>query len=105
MAEFKALSGLLQELEEAELRYERKTERFDDAAIAAATAEFNVFLERAAKAVLADLGNPADGEDLLAAWRPAAPGDTWFGAEPGRFLRHILETGIVRRGSPGDAFA
>ena len=50
---------LLPEIEEAEMRFTRKTSKtYDDAVIAAATAEYNAVLERSARAMLEDLGHP-----------------------------------------------
>ncbi len=106
MPDLKSLGKMLSAIEDAELRFTRKTAHtFDDATIAAATKEYNVVLERAAHAILEDLGHPDDEELLMLKWRPTPLCDTWFGPEPANFLRHAVQTGMIQRDEYPDSSA
>ena len=104
MTAFKALGQMLPEIEEAEMRFTRKTSKtYDDAVIAAATAEYNAVLERSARAMLEDLGHPDDEDMLMANWKPTPLCDTWFSTEPADFLRHAVQTGLFHRAALPDS--
>lgn len=97
--DFPRLRALTSTIDEAEARYSMKTSKtYDHAKIAAAAADFNAVLEQAARAIAEDLGNDATARAYLEEWRPTSSTDTWFGPDPGKFLRHVLETGKVHRG-------
>lgn len=103
MTAYPQLQDLLARIEEAESRYETKTAKtYNEAVIAAAVAEYNAVLEQAAQALIEDLGTPSDADKILTHWRPETPTDTWFGPDPGDYLRDILRTGVIHRGELPD---
>jgi len=95
MTNFPSLDNLIGEVEHAEAIFDLKTAKtYDDKVVAAAAADFNRVLEKAANAIVKDIGD-AHAETYLDAWRPKYPVDTWFGPHPVKFLRHVLATGSI----------
>jgi len=94
------------EIEESEAMFTMKTARtYDHTKIVPAVAAFNRVLERAARAIIADLGETPDALKYLEEWKPATPTDTWFGPHPGKFIQHLLQTGQLHRGPLPDQSA
>ncbi|MCB2107479.1 MAG: hypothetical protein KDE14_07250 [Rhodobacteraceae bacterium] len=96
---FPSLVALLTQIEEAEEMFQIKTANtYDEAKIAAAAKTFNAILEKAAQALVVDMGDTPEARKYFDDWKPRTATDTWFGPQPGKFVRHAIETGKVHRG-------
>lgn len=107
MTNFPTLQAMFAEIESAGSIFEAKaSQTYNDEKIAAAVIPFNAVLERAAAAILKDMGDPPDADTYIKEWKPRGRMDTWFGPEPVDFLRHLLAEGkLHRRGALPDESA
>lgn len=97
MKEFPTLGEMTAQIEHAEMIFDLKTSKtYDEKIIAAAAADYNRVLEKAAHAIVKDLGE-ANASTYLEAWKPKTAVDTWFGPAPGDFIRHVLKNGTIQR--------
>ena len=98
MTKFPTLEAMIAEVEHAELMFDMKTSKtYDDKVVAAAAAAYNQVLEKAAHAIVKDLGE-TDAKKFLEEWKPKYAVDTWFGPGPGDFIRHVLKSGSIHHG-------